>query len=283
MSALGTLDRPALRYFGGKWRLAPWLIEHFPPHACYVEPFGGGASVLLQKGPSPVEVYNDADREVVTFFRVLRERTGELLRAIELTPVARAELALACEPATDELEIARRFYVRSWQGRGARGRDSNTSWRYHRDAERRRSVTEEWNRIDHLWAVVARLKQVHLEYGAYAAVIERFDSPDTLFYCDPPYPVSTRSRLWAGRGYAVEMTDDDHRRLAGLLHGIRGMALVSSYPSALYDDLYGDWRRVTCRARTDGPTLVERTETLWLSPAAVERGRQLWLFDGEMA
>src|SRR5262245_50804810 len=116
-------SRAALRFYGGKWRLAPWIVAHLPPHTCYVEPFGGAASVLLRKPPSRYEVYNDLDGAVVGFFRVLRERPADLIRAIQCTPFARAEVDLACVPvppevdAVDDLERARRLYVRAWQGR----------------------------------------------------------------------------------------------------------------------------------------------------------------------
>lgn len=107
--------RPALRYYGGKWAIAPWVIQHLPPCTTYVEPFGGAGSVLLQREPVPIEVLNDLDSNTVNFFRVLRERTGELLRAIEFTPYSREETYLALEPSDDPLERSRRFYVRSWQ------------------------------------------------------------------------------------------------------------------------------------------------------------------------
>lgn len=110
--------RPALRYFGGKWRLAPWIISHFPEHTCYVEPFAGGASVLLRKPESKVEVLNDLDGEVVNFWRVLREQTEAFIRAVELTPFSREEASLAYQVADDPLERARRLFIRSWQQRG---------------------------------------------------------------------------------------------------------------------------------------------------------------------
>ena len=101
--------RPLVRYHGGKWMLAPWIIAHFPPHRTYVEPFGGGGSVLLRKTRSYAEVYNDLGGEIVNLFRVARARGEELARLVELTPFARAEFAESYEPAEDELEEARRL------------------------------------------------------------------------------------------------------------------------------------------------------------------------------
>src|SRR5215218_2370713 len=158
--------RTALRYFGGKARLAPWIVDHLPPHVCYVEPFGGAASVLLRKPPAPYEVYNDLDGDVVGFFRVLRERPDDLLRAITLTPFARAEVDLACAAAPaglDEVERARRVYVRAGQGRHGLPARGKLGWRFERAATRGRTVVEDWRDVTHLVAVVARLRRVQLE------------------------------------------------------------------------------------------------------------------------
>jgi DNA adenine methylase len=264
------LQRAALRYYGGKARLAPWIIGHFPPHTCYVEPFGGAASVLLRKDPARYEVYNDLDGALVTFFRVLREQPTALIAAIEGTPFARAEIDLACAPAPadlDDVERARRVYVRAWQGRHGLPARGQMGWRFERAATRGRSVVDDWRATSHLWPIAGRLRRVQLECDDALRVIARFDTPDTLFYSDPPYPRSTRSARWAKAAYTHELTDDDHRRLAAVLREVAGLVVVSGYPCPLYQALYGDWTRVTRSARTH--TGGAATEALWLSPRTV--------------
>jgi DNA adenine methylase len=273
-----SVAHPAIRYYGGKWRLAPWIIEQFPVHDCYVEPFAGACSVLLQKRPSGVEVANDLNGEVVNFFTVLRTQESELIRAIELTPFSREEVATAYQPIADPLEAARRFYVRSWQGRGAPTAQWNTGWRYVRKSNN--TAIDQWNRVDHLWAVAARLKAVHFEHDDARTTIARYDGADALFYCDPPYPHSTRS-MWrlSSYGEAHEMTDDDHRALAQQLHGVKGMVAISGYPCELYDELYADWHKQTCTTGTQNGG-KQATECLWLSPAASRGERQMTMFEG---
>lgn len=264
--------RPALRYFGGKWKIAPWIISHFPPHTCYVEPYGGGASVLLRKAPAFIDVYNDKLKDVVYFFKVLRERPAELFAAISLTPYSRAEFLAAQKPIEDnrdpasaELEAARRFYVWAWQGRGRTGNKEPGGWRFMSRDTRSKTPVDDWVNIDHLWAIAARFRRITIEYDDALKVITRYDTPDTLFYLDPPYPTSTRSARWA-QAYRHEYSDQDHQNLAQLLQSIQGMAIISSYPSNLYHDLYNGW---TCRqhaGQTERPDPT--TETLWISPNA---------------
>jgi DNA adenine methylase len=122
-------SRPAFRYHGAKWRLAKWIIGYFPDHDCYVEPYGGSAAVLLQKGRSWLEVYNDKSRQVVNFFQVLREQTDDLVRAIELTPWAKAEWELAQVDDPDPVEAARRFYIRAYMSLAGPTAQWRTGWR----------------------------------------------------------------------------------------------------------------------------------------------------------
>lgn len=271
-----TIDAPALRYHGGKFRIADWVISHFPPHVCYVEPFCGAASVMLLKTRSEVEVINDMDEEIITFFRVLRTRPEELARAIELTPYSRREMELARESAQDDLEIARRTYVSCWQSWGSGTASWNTGWRFQKDGKRGSNVTDDWSRIDHLYAVAARLKQVFIECDDAFAVIERYDTPTTLFYVDPPYVWSTRSIRYGSKAYRHELTDDQHVDLARILHNVKGMVVLSGYESELYQSLYKDWEFHKTTNRTVNGSIA--TECIWISPDALRAQPQLRLW-----
>jgi DNA adenine methylase len=277
------ITRPALRWFGGKWRLAPWIIAHFPLHDVYCEPYGGAASVLLRKPPSKIEAYNDLMGRVVNFFTVLRDQPDALIRLIDLTPYAHTEYLRAREQSDDPVEDARRFYVCAGQGRaGGASRATRSGWRREVEDNRRGSVTDEFSDIGHLWAVAQRLKHVQVECEPALSVIQRYNRSGTLLYVDPPYPLSTRSAQWDR--YSHEMTEADHHELAEVLHDHPQMVVLSSYPGLLYRELYGDWAKVQCRALTDNASPA--TEALWFNPAAAAaldgtRHRQLTL--GESA
>lgn len=259
------ITNPALRYHGGKFRIAPWIIKHFPEHTCYVEPFCGAANVLLRKPASNFEVMNDLNSDVVNFFEMLRRRTDELIRAIELTPFSREVQTRAYEPTGDPLEKALRLYIRCWQGFGPSEGGTNPGWRYQVDDSRGGSrLVDEWSRLDHLWFIAARLKTVMIENDDALKVIQRFDTSTTLFYIDPPYPAETRGNRWAGQAYAYEMDTEKHRELAATLHNIKGMAAISGYRCDLYEELYPDWRRLDKSVTTNGNG--QAVESLWLSP-----------------
>jgi len=262
--------RPPLRYFGGKWQLADWIMQYFPRHKIYVEPFGGGASVLIQKPPSFLDVYNDVNGEVVNFFKVLRDRESELIRAIELTPYSREEHRLSkCLIAESDLERARRFYVWSWQGRGRGGARLQGGWRFMRGDKRHNTTVYDWNNFDHLWSVAWRLKQCQIECKDALSVIKSYDGPDTLFYIDPPYLKDTRGKkngkLTGKQQYACDFTDEQHSALAAALHSIKGMAILSGYDSLIYDSLYPDWMKVRKEVQKDNDA-GKATEFLWISP-----------------
>lgn len=263
--------RPALRYHGGKWKLAPWIISHFPAHRVYVEPFGGAGSVLLRKSRSYAEVYNDLDAEIVNLFAVLRdaEKSARLSELLTLTPYARAEFRLSYERSEDAVEQARRTVVRSYQGFGS---DSASRAQTGFRANSNRSGTtpaHDWvNYPTALAATIERLRGVVVECRDACEVVRAHDGITTLHYADPPYPHSTRTKstVRTGKGYLHEMTDDDHRSLAATLHAAMGMVVLSGYACGLYDrELYADWQRIEKATHADGA--LARTEVLWLNPA----------------
>lgn len=261
-------SRPILRYHGGKWKLAPWIIDHLPAHRTYVEPFGGAASVLLRKPRSYAEVYNDLDGEVVNLFRVARDHGDDLVRALEMTPFAREEFAGSRIPTEDPLERARRMVIRSYMGFGSNAHNKVSGFR----ANTRRAGTTpamDWSRYPStaLPAIIQRLQGVVIEHMDAAQVMTAHDGPKTVHYVDPPYVHSTRDK---GGDYRHEMTDEDHVRLAELLHTLKGAVVLSGYESPLYSSLYTMWRKVYRRTHADGAR--ERMEVLWLSPNCPERG-----------
>lgn len=266
--------RPALRYHGAKWRLAPWIIRHFPPHRVYVEPFGGAAGVLLRKPRCYAEVYNDLSGEVVNLFRVLRDRRSaeELARLLRLTPYAREEFYAAAGGDPDPVEWARRTVVRSFMGFGSHGCSGERPTGFRANSNRTNTIpAHDWvNWPACVPAFTERLQGVVIENRPATEVMLQQDGSDVLHYCDPPYPAVTRGER---QHYIHEMTDDDHRVLAAVLHGLRGMVVLSGYPSALYDaELFPHWRRVERPALADGAR--ERTEVLWLNLACAEVLRQ---------
>lgn len=255
-----------LRYLGSKWRLADWIVGHLPPHECYVEPFGGSAAVLLTKPRSRVEVYNDIDLEVVAFFEALREHADAIIEAVSLTPCSRAEheVALGHDTPCDSVERARRFLIKSWQTRGGlRSNASGRTWWYSRGKGNANTAATTWRRLPRrLRDVADRLLDVHIECDDWRTILDRYDAPETCFYLDPPYLISTRN---GGSRYVHEMhTEDEHREFLGRVLELEGHVLLSGYPSELYDEALAGW---TCRRRdslTQGASY--RTECLWLSP-----------------
>lgn len=257
--------RPAFRYYGGKFRLADWIISHLPNHACYVEPFAGAASIFLQKPLAKFNVINDLNGEIVNFFCVLRERPALLIGAIETTPYSRIEHAASRNGTINSLERARRFYVRMCQSFGS-GTRRQPGWRFHyKNSSPRADATLGWRNTGYLWSIADKLRYAHIECDTALETIRRFDAPETLFYLDPPYPHETRSQD-AREGYSHEMTNQDHRQLADALQNIEGMAVVSGYNCPLYEEIFDGWERKD--KQTIDLMANERVESLWLSPSA---------------
>jgi len=261
-----TPTRPILRWHGGKWRIAPWVISHFPPHRVYVEPFGGAASVLLQKPRALSEIYNDLDRDLVRMFRVIRDQPAELARSIALSPFARDEYRGLYEPTDDDLEACRRFIVRSFMGMNSKGALSKSGFDARTNPDGFTSRLQSLAVLPEQVALVAgRFLHVIIENTDAAKLIARYNRDDALIYLDPPYVAETRS----GKYYNHEMTDTAHSALLASIDASRAMVVISGYPSELYDSAMQSWHRVETKARTDGAKA--RTEVLWINPLAWSR------------
>jgi DNA adenine methylase len=257
-----------LGYYGSKVRAAARIIDLLPAHDAYIEPFAGSLSVLLAK---PIarrfETVNDLDQDLMTFWRILRERPEDLERVCALTPHSRAEYA-ACWPITeevDDLERARRTWVKLAMGRGGQLRP--TGWRYHEAANSRASSMPRtlMGYVGRFSVVADRLRHVSLECRPALEMVEKYGRhEDNLLYVDPPYLMATRSRT----GYRHEMhSDAEHRELAGALAQCRSSVVLSGYHSALYDELYDGWHVAEISAFTGqangGRSGGDRTEVLW--------------------
>ena len=263
-------SRPALRYFGGKAKIASFIISHFPPHASYLDAFGGGANILIQKPRSLVETYNDLNAEVVNFFRVLRDQPYELIHKLSLTPYARAEYEAAFEPTTEPVEQARRTFIQLWMSIGGTGEKAQSGWRYVKRVKRGSRAPAGYWTLDHLYAVAERLMGVQIECRDAFYLIPHYDTPTTLTYLDPPYLHKTRS---GGTRYQFELSTLQHEQLAAVARELEGYCLISGYPSELYADLYElhGWKRVETTVRINNSRLARekeayRIEALWLSP-----------------
>lgn len=251
----------ALRYPGSKWSIADAIVHQFKPHYHYVEPYFGSGAVFFTKEPSPHELINDLNGHVVNFFRVLRDRTDDLLWQVQLTPWSREEYDHSDEASAEELEAARRFVVRIWQAH-ASDLAKKTGWKNRGPSQRAKGMSDRWRRVpDELRSLAERLQHAEIENRPALEVIRRFSSEDVLIYADPPYLPETRTQ----RMYAEEMTREEHVELLEALLSHRGRVVVSGYGNALYDKMLDRWDRFQLKApKVEGG--ASRTEVLWVSP-----------------
>lgn len=269
--------RPVLRYYGGKWLLAPWVIAHFPEHRVYVEPYGGAASVLMRKARCHAEVYNDIDGEIVNVFRVLRQaESAAALRArLELTPFARQELALAYQSCADSVERAARTIVKSCMGFGSDSIHKTMNGcaiaslpsGFRSDSRRSHTTpAHDWmNYSREIKHFTERLRGVVIENRDAVALMRQHDEPETLHYLDPPYV--TQSRRDPSHGYTHEMNDADHVRMLEAVLELKGYVIISGYDSEIYRDRLAGWF-ADCRRHRPGFGDADKgsKEILWISP-----------------
>jgi DNA adenine methylase len=267
------MRRPAIRYHGGKFRIASWIVSQMPAHDVYIEPFGGGANVLLQKPRTRSEVYNDLDSNIVNVFRCLRDplKAEELRKRCALTPFARDEFEFSYEPPIDDIDLAHKTLIRAFFGFGgdAVTRTCRTGFRSAMSTQRQMPAASWANWPDAIPDFVERLRGVVIENDDAMKLLERFDGEQFVRVAVRALRPALKRRPGRMHVRRVEieqrpLTDDDHRELARRVRELRGMVMISGYRCPLYDELYGDWQSLSKRSRTESAKI--RTEVLWFSP-----------------
>ena len=260
----------AFGWYGGKFSHLDWLLPLLPESHHYCEPFAGSAAVLLNRDPSLVETYNDIDGEVTHFFKILRDKPDELIRGISLTPFSREEYYTAIyengNESIDDVERARRFYIRARQTRTGLAQTASLGrWANCKDSSRSgmSGVVSRWlGGIDALEGIARRLIRVQIENRPAIDVIQLYDSPNTLFYCDPPYYHETRGD---SKAYGFEMDEKQHREFAKTVNQCSAKVAVSGYDHPLMTELFpaSKWEKTIGNEKTIHSTKGTRTEILW--------------------
>jgi DNA adenine methylase len=258
------VNKKVMGYFGGKNSHLDFILPHLCRAECFVDVFGGSGAVILNYHRSKKRVYNDIDKNVVNFFRQLREHPDELITLINLTLYSRQEYIDAYpEEGDSDLELARKYFVRIQQGiLNIYKEDRLGGWSVHRD----RGDGSRWKGLpENLWSIVGELKENTYENRSFELIIPQFDHPTTLFYIDPPY-------VWEGRekgavGYVHEMDDKDHRLLGKLLNEAKGMVAISGYETDLYAELFQEpkWKKVYNKEMKIGSGAHTKQEVMWLN------------------
>ena len=256
----GEAVKSVLKYPGAKNRIAPWICEYIPEHEVYLEPYAGSLAVFFSKIPARIETLNDLDGNVVNYFQVIREKPEELVAALELTPYGRDEYYKACEyiPEDSDIEKARKFAVRCWQGFGC----SNLYRNGFRSSQQSKSphTTKEWRSLpERLIEASERLKNAQIENLPAVEVINRYNTSDVFMYIDPPYLHGTRKNYL----YRYEMKDAEHVELLEILSRHPGKVLLSGYDNGLYNDMLQGWQKVS--KKTQAEAGISRVETLWMN------------------
>lgn len=249
-----------LKYPGAKNRIANWIVSFIPKHDVYLEPFAGSLAVLFNKPTSKVETVNDIHEDVVNYFRCLRDYPSVLIELINNTPYSRVEYdnAYILNEDDSDIEKARKFAVRCWQGFGC----ANLYHNGFKSGQQKHSpnCAIAWNKLpERLQEATQRLKEVQIESLDAIELIKRYDTKDVFIYCDPPYLTSTRkSNL-----YKFEMTEQEHVDLLNLLKKHPGKVMISGYDNDLYNSILVGWHKEY--KKTLAEQGLKRTECLWMN------------------
>ena len=249
-----------LKYPGAKWRLAPWIISHFPKHHSYLEPFFGSGAVLFNKQKSNIETVNDLDDDVINFFECIRCDPERLARELYFIPYARKVYDQAYEETDDPFEKARNFCIRLNQGHGFRTTGEKVGWKNDVNGRERAYAVSDWNILpSKIMKAAERLKEVQIEHSDAVKLIKRFQGQNVLIYCDPPYLLGTRRKGL----YKHEMTDGQHEELLKALIKSKAKICLSAYDNEMYNDMLRGW--VTDEKSTIAQMGLHRTEKIYMN------------------
>lgn len=261
---------PPLKWHGGKYYLASKIVAMMPAHQQYVEPFFGGGSVLLAKDPSNVgEIANDLNGQLTNFWKVLQdeklfERFYRIMQAVPFSENEWREAHEKLNKVEEPVEQAAAFYIECRQSMAGR----RAAFAPMTKTRLRQGMNEQaaaWmSVVDGLPAVHERLRRVAILNRDALKVIEQFDTPNTLYYLDPPYVHATRHTT-AEYG-EQEMHDEKHVELLDLLLTLKGKVMLSGYPSPLYDEKLAHWHKVDFDLPNNsaaGDSKERMTERVW--------------------
>lgn len=265
----------AYNYFGGKFTWLDYLYPNFPNDFNHlVDVFGGSFCVSLNYKGKVIKTANELNEDITNFFEVLRNNESELVRLLLLTPCSNLEYNNCWESSADKIEQARRFYVRvrqSFFGLGAQRK--NKGWHMAKtqvNANGGETVSKWNNAIEKLYDVADAIRSnFQITNLDFTDCIDKIDFEKAFFYCDPPYPQETRASF---NDYKFEFSTDKHIELSEKLHSIKGMAMVSSYNSKLYNELYHDWRKVELPIKKNNIRSSEVQEVIWMNYEQKQNG-----------
>ncbi len=236
----------------------------------------------MRKPRSKAEVYNDLDGEVVNVFRVYQDSAlaSELIRKLEATPFARDEVRVSLLPTDCPVEKARRSIVKAFQGFASAPGHKHPGFRCATSTQNTTAANDWVSYVDQAKQFTERLRGVTIENVDALELLGRYDTPETLYYLDPPYVPDSRTSTGE---YRHEMTGEDHLRMVEVVRGISGFVVISGYENELYDSL--GWTKFASDSYAQGNNaeMRKRTEVIWLNPAAVAAMPQADLFAGSSA
>lgn len=258
----------AFNYFGGKFTWVDQLITYFPAHVHFVDVFCGSLAVTLNKPYSRIDTANDINSEVINFFKVLRNKPEELIMLLSLTPVSREEYnnAWVIGGGLDEIEAARRFYVRvrqSFYGLGIQRKNKGWQMSSKNSGCKHGETVNKWhNALEKLWDIVERLTHVQLENAHYRDLMPKLNHETTFFYLDPPYPEESRK---SKNDYRFDFTIQDHEELAALANSTKSKVMISGYNCDLMQHLYKGWEMVEFKTKKNNIRSGMVQECIWMN------------------